>query len=241
METAEEIGGLALRSILSVLLHTTSWGTSRCMLSPPRGSEEQNLSVAEADPGSVIRLRISIRAARNMHRRCLHGRRASYCREGPCQGAAYCKVHPSTLRHRCRVCSPLTWAAYVHRNRVRGVLAGGGGKRSGERSFDFLGCSPAFYRAHVEGLLREQALSWADLGGNGGYHLDHKVPLLYRHDGRTRPTRQQMLARFHWTNLQVIPAAENLRKGNRFVSGLGEEERGLLRFLERGAYQQGLK
>ena len=80
-------------------------------------------------------------------------------------------------------------------------------------SQDYLGCDMATFRAHLESQFKEGML-WDNYGD---WHIDHRVPLRYKLDGKT-PTLEEVAQRLHYTNTQPLWASENIAKANRYVS-----------------------
>ena len=52
---------------------------------------------------------------------------------------------------------------------------------------------------------------------HGEWHIDHKIPLKYKHNGET-PSLEEVAKRLHYINTQPLWASENMSKGNRYVS-----------------------
>ena len=57
-------------------------------------------------------------------------------------------------------------------------------------------------------------MSWDNYGD---WHIDNRVPLQYKLDGKT-PTLEEVAQRLHYTNKQPLWASENIANGNRYVS-----------------------
>lgn len=74
-----------------------------------------------------------------------------------------------------------------------------------------LGCKIADLRKYLE-LLWQPGMSW-DNYGMLGWHIDHKRPV-HSFD-LSKPEDQ--LACFHYTNLQPLWAADNIRKSNKLT------------------------
>ena len=80
-------------------------------------------------------------------------------------------------------------------------------------SQDYLGCDIVTFRAHLESQFKE-GVSWDNYGD---WHIDNRVPLQYKLDGKT-PTLEEVAQRLHYTNKQPLWASENIANGNRYVS-----------------------
>ena len=94
------------------------------------------------------------------------------------------------------------------RSRLRAVLSGAGTKKT-ERMESILGASVVDVRAHLEAQFLP-GMTWENYGLHG-WHIDHIRPCASF--DLTDPEQQRQC--FHWTNLQPLWAAENIRKGAR--------------------------
>ena len=79
-------------------------------------------------------------------------------------------------------------------------------KKSSKTS-DILGCSIDEFKIYMESLFSE-GMCWENHGING-WHIDHIVPL------STAKTEREIINLNHFTNLQPLWAADNIRKGNK--------------------------
>jgi hypothetical protein len=77
-----------------------------------------------------------------------------------------------------------------------------------QRSWRYLGCTPGFFRNHLESLF-QPGMTWANYGQ---WHVDHIVPLSWFPFDRDPSL---LFVASHWTNLQPLWAVDNFRKGNR--------------------------
>jgi hypothetical protein len=84
--------------------------------------------------------------------------------------------------------------------------------RNGRRTIGFLGCSSAFLRQHLEAQFLP-GMSWAN---RSAWHIDHIRPL----SSFDLSDPDQFRAASHYTNLQPLWAADNLRKGASMPEGL---------------------
>ena len=62
-----------------------------------------------------------------------------------------------------------------------------------------------------------------DWKNHGEWQIDHIIPLQYHANGEA-PTLDETIKRLHYTNTQPLWAADNIRKGNRWVGGATEAE-----------------
>lgn len=70
---------------------------------------------------------------------------------------------------------------------------------------EYVGCSPAFLREHLENLFTD-GMTWEN---QGEWHIDHIRPCA-SFDLTTEEERHKC---FHYTNLQPLWAADNISKG----------------------------
>jgi hypothetical protein len=82
-------------------------------------------------------------------------------------------------------------------------------KRTYKSTIDYLDCSIAEFKQHIERQFKE-GMSWDNYGTE--WHIDHIVPIKYGD-----PTIEEVFERLHWTNTQPLWASENMSKGNRFI------------------------
>lgn len=85
----------------------------------------------------------------------------------------------------------------------------------GEKAFsttDLLGCSIEDVRDHLESQFSE-GMTWENMGRNG-WHIDHIRPC--DSFDLTDPEEQQKC--FHYTNLQPLWQADNIRKSNHYIT-----------------------
>lgn len=95
------------------------------------------------------------------------------------------------------------------RSRVRGAL-----KRAiackGAKTFHLVGCSSEALMAHLERQFRP-GMTWENYGPV--WHVDHKKPCA----AFDLTKSEQQKTCFHWENLQPLFAAENIKKGDKYV------------------------
>jgi 3-methyladenine DNA glycosylase AlkC len=92
------------------------------------------------------------------------------------------------------------------RTAMSSVIAG---NRKTAHTEELLGCSIESLRNHLEGLF-QPGMTWDNYGVHG-WHIDHIIPLSYFD---FNDPEQQKRA-WHYTNLQPLWAADNIRKSNK--------------------------
>ena len=136
---------------------------------------------------------------------CEHLREKSRCKI--CGGSSICKH--DRRKSACKECDPQGHLASVVRSQVKKAL-----KHDKEMtSTEYLGCDIKTFKAHIEAQFKE-GMTWEN---HGEWHIDHKIPLKYKHNGET-PSLEEVAKRLHYTNTQPMWASENIAKGNRYVS-----------------------
>jgi hypothetical protein len=83
-------------------------------------------------------------------------------------------------------------------------------KNKSKRTMDIIGCSPEELRSHIESLWQPD-MTW-DNHTHDGWHIDHIKPL------SSATTEEEIYMLNHYTNLQPLWAADNLRKGDKIIS-----------------------
>jgi hypothetical protein len=94
----------------------------------------------------------------------------------------------------------------ILRNQVRRYVV----SKKGIRTEEILGETYSNVRVHIERQFKE-GMSWHN---HGEWHIDHIVPLT------SGNKREEWIALNHYTNLQPLWAADNLKKGAKITSGL---------------------
>lgn len=79
------------------------------------------------------------------------------------------------------------------------------GVSKGTRTEEILGCTYEFFRSHMESMFSD-GMSW-DNYGYYGWHIDHIIPL------STAKNENDVIKLNHYTNLQPLWMADNLKKG----------------------------
>jgi len=92
------------------------------------------------------------------------------------------------------------------RSRVRKVLDG---KSKSARTMELLGCPVEDLKKHLESMFKE-GMTWGNHGLKG-WHIDHIIPCASF--DLSKPEEQRKC--FHYTNLQPLWAADNIRKGTK--------------------------
>ena len=136
---------------------------------------------------------------------CDHDKRRSRCKE--CKGGSICKH--KRQKSQCKDCDSQGHLAHIVRKRVKNAL-----KNNKEMSsIEYLGCDIKTFKAHIESQFKD-GMTWEN---HGEWHIDHIIPLKYRHNGKT-PTFEEVVKRLQYTNTQPLWAADNMSKGNRYIS-----------------------
>lgn len=80
-----------------------------------------------------------------------------------------------------------------------------------KRSLGLVGCSSQELKKHIESLW-EPGMNW-DNHGLFGWHIDHKIPC----SSFDLTKEAEQIKCFHYTNLQPMWAADNIKKSNKFL------------------------
>ena len=80
-------------------------------------------------------------------------------------------------------------------------------------SIEYTECTIEQLKQHIETQFKE-GMTW---GNYGEWHVDHKIPLAFKEDGKI-PTLEEVTKRLHYLNTQPLWASENMSKGNRYIS-----------------------
>ena len=78
-----------------------------------------------------------------------------------------------------------------------------------EELLDLLGCNIIEYKAYIASQFTDE-MTWDNY--REVWEIDHIVPIMYNN-----PTKDEILERFHHTNVQPIIKEQNQQKGNRFI------------------------
>jgi hypothetical protein len=92
-------------------------------------------------------------------------------------------------------------------------------KQAGDRAYkthQLIGCTIPELMAHLESQFQE-GMTWQNRGRNG-WHVDHIIPCAAF--DLTDPEQQRQC--FHYTNLQPLWEADNIRKGAKMPDSLPE-------------------
>lgn len=90
--------------------------------------------------------------------------------------------------------------------RMRGLI-----KKNGTRTIDLIGCSIDDLKKHLESKFRD-GMNWGNYGRHG-WHIDHIKPCA---SFDLTKKKQQKIC-FHYTNLQPLWEADNIRKGDKIL------------------------
>lgn len=93
----------------------------------------------------------------------------------------------------------------IKRNLRRRVHHALKGARKQDKTFNLIGCTPIFFRKHIESLW-ETGMNWDNYGVY--WHIDHIIPC-YKFD-LTKPENQ--IKCFHYTNQRPLWAKDNLSR-----------------------------
>lgn len=100
---------------------------------------------------------------------------------------------------------------YYFKSRIRHTVRQGLFRRSvrkKSRTTEILGCSFEELRVFIEQQFRD-GMSWANMSQ---WHIDHKIPLA------SAKTESEVIALNHYTNLQPLWAADNIKKGSKILN-----------------------
>lgn len=100
---------------------------------------------------------------------------------------------------------------YLLKRRLRGRLRAAlkDKKLKVYKSMDLVGCTIDFLVSHIESLFTD-GMNWSNMRE---WHIDHKKPCV-RFD-LTKPEEQKVC--FHWSNLQPLWGADNIKKGTKYI------------------------
>ena len=102
---------------------------------------------------------------------------------------------------------PLFRLIHNMRTRVNHAIKANSGEKA-EKTMELLGCSVQHVRDHLESQFTE-GMTWET---QGEWHIDHIRPCASFN--LEDPEEQKKC--FHWTNLQPLWAADNIRKGDKW-------------------------
>lgn len=97
------------------------------------------------------------------------------------------------------------------RNRLCDAIRG---KSRSQTTQDLLGCTVEQLKTHLEGLF-QSGMTW-DNWTHSGWHIDHIIPCA----AFDLSDHEQQKRCFHYTNLQPLWAADNIRKGAKLPDSL---------------------
>ena len=87
-------------------------------------------------------------------------------------------------------------------------------KQQGTSSMKYIGCTRDELRQYIE-MQFKPGMSWDNYGRSGrkAWHVDHIIPLA----SFDLSKEQERHKAFHYTNLQPLWAADNIKKSNRII------------------------
>jgi hypothetical protein len=116
------------------------------------------------------------------------------------------RAYQREYKKKKRLNNPSYIMEYRLRRRVNKVIARAGATKSAS-TFDLVGCSPSDLMTHLEATFTK-GMSW---DRRDELHIDHIVPCCAF--DLTSPEEQKKC--FHYTNLRMLWAKDNLQKGSR--------------------------
>jgi len=135
---------------------------------------------------------------------CEHGRVRRTCIE--CDGSHICE-HKRERRH-CQTCDPVSELAYTVGKRTNYKLKATNPKLD---IIEHVGCDIGQLRVHLEALF-DLDMTWENYGE---WHIDHMIAITAPNADGSPVTREDLIPRLHWTNLQPLWVKDNMAKGNR--------------------------
>ena len=111
-------------------------------------------------------------------------------------------------KRQCKVCCPIGYLKLLVSARIREALKANKSKKS----YEYLGCDIATFRAHLESTFKEN-MTWEN---QGEWEIDHVIPVAYKQDG-VEPSMEEVGLCLHYLNTQAMWADENRSKGNSFI------------------------
>ena len=136
--------------------------------------------------------------------KCIHRRFKYQCTQ--CNGSSMCSH--GNQKYECLICNPEYYLKRRTLNRIQQALHLP--TTDGINAEHFLGCTLSHFKTHLE-LSFKTGMSWENYGNL--WQIDHKIPLKYN-----KPTTDEIINRFHYTNTQALYTSENTAKGNRYIS-----------------------
>uniref|UniRef100_A0A0G4IAN9 C2H2-type domain-containing protein n=1 Tax=Chromera velia CCMP2878 TaxID=1169474 RepID=A0A0G4IAN9_9ALVE len=149
---------------------------------------------------------------------CQHNRQRSNCRDCQKDNPAFVeRIEQQRLKrkhsHVYRLAQSVRHSVWKHLQ----VFRQGRLPPEDKRSHEYLGCSFHDLKAHLEkdDFHGNPGMSWENYGRL--WHVDHIVPIKYGVPRGGTVDIEVLVSRLHFSNLQPLPAEENLRKGNRLI------------------------
>ena len=122
----------------------------------------------------------------------------------------YRKNHKEKVKEQARIYMSFHPEKQIIHNAINAMVKSYGIKKDC-RSRRLIGCSPAFFRNHLESLF-QPGMTWQNWGS---WHVDHIIPLSWF---PIKDDPSLLFVASHWSNLQPLWAVENRIKGNRYVT-----------------------
>lgn len=97
----------------------------------------------------------------------------------------------------------------ILRRRIRKVIASKGYRPRSASIIDAIGCTAHELKSHIETQFKA-GMTWENMGK---WHIDHIIPLASINARNEQELLEQMTKLNHYTNLQPLWAADNMRKG----------------------------
>lgn len=105
---------------------------------------------------------------------------------------------------------PVYWIRHLLRSRIGNAIKRQYGIKS-LTTIELIGCSIEECRKHLEGQFKD-GMTWEN---QGEWHIDHIYPL----SKFDLTNQEEQKKAFHYTNLQPLFAKDNIRKGNKIITG----------------------
>lgn len=109
---------------------------------------------------------------------------------------------------KCNICKPLYSFQDKIRHKINNAMIYNSETPTIELQ-ELLGCDIIEYKAHIASQFK-YGMSWDN--HKELWEIDHIVPIMYNN-----PTKEEVLERFHHTNVQPIFKEDNQQKGHRHI------------------------
>jgi len=118
-----------------------------------------------------------------------------------CRSSGLC-IH-NKRKQRCSTCDPVGHLKDTMRKRILHMLS----TNKSKHTFEYIGCTVEELKKHLEHRF-QPGMTWDN---RKDWHVDHIRPL----NPEYPITHEELIKRFHYTNLQPLWAEDNMKKGNR--------------------------